>query len=1374
MECRDGRLAAAALGCLACVLGLPLLACPASAAAPSAGFVSPDEGNVSHSSDVTLACNATDDGGLLSLALYTDVNGSFGRWASKGGMEHDSDNETLLLCHFDDGLECDDGEVPASYGVDLVPSMLGNGAMLNDTDSLVFPVSGNMNFTQGTMEFWMRTEEDVGTAYLWLFSTGNTGYNEMYIIIDNGFIYYQYYDDNGDHTSLAQDINAWSPGEWHHVAVVWDVLYGTGNGYVIDLFVDGSNASTTPDNEDFGSLGTPGTYMHVGSDAMSIYTADSAIDEFRILDRRSFPDEINASYMKALEDHTYEEASWTLASVADGSYSWACLATDNESLQGWSGNRTLYVDTTTPPAIGAVSLSPSTEAGLDPGVTVNVTAGIWDASGVDTAILQYRYDVGWINATMGWNGTAWNASFVTEPQERVYQYRIWANDTLGNANVTPSWSFNSTLDYTWDRTPPGLEAYGFIGSVSNVGLVRVSNTGDDTIIITITDDWPILDVYYNTTGQFSLAAGAVADVNVTANFAAAAGVSNMTLTLSAQPSAPLKTASPQSLGTEVAMNSYAAGAYLFMEITSSPSPAYQGLSYNLTASVRNIGNDTAEDVWLNWTLPSGWSVTSGSQELFLGNLSPQSATNYSEVTVLLGSSAAAGISSVCANSSGNSSGAGVSGSACGSVAVLCSNLDGACGSGCTYLTDGDCPAPSGGIVVSGGTTVISGGVSLLDYGILVSAPARVEAVRGGSAAFQVRVTNPSFRASLLNVTLSLSGHPLTMTAIRPAQAQALPGEAAMFLVNLTIPDYEAYGLKQLTLAASGVASVGPITNVTVSNTTAVALLVKSQWEALAPGMAAAAAEGIGELRSRGIQTAGLESMLADAMGLINQSRYDEAKDGLEAISGLLGKANATLGLLAEVDSNIGAAAAFGVAAPQTGMLRELSVSALGRGDFQRAEDRARSALQSYGIEAAGMVSMLSFARSNALLLGVLACCVLAGVLAASRRLRVKALDVRMRSLMRQEQAAHRLLGGLKGERARGLIGAGEYGKAVSSHEQRICDIRRKEIELSARKICLTSRTPLVDLQKQKAHIEDMVADTQKGYFQDGLMGRESYDRNMKGLAAELAEASRRIEMRKQGKRILPVLAVAVLVGAALSCHAQALADASGAADAIGRAAAAVQGMETAGFAASRANDTLAEARLMLSLGRPDAAASLADSVALMAQEAAGLSGDIDSVEAEIYVAGASGIDTGGAESEFSQALDAFGREDYQEAGRRLSLAGDALDDARSDASLRANPLASLLLSAWPALLAAALAAFVAAAAAKSRKPSARNRGRLREISRELESAMGAVAGAQKRYFVESSIGRKQYEDVVASLKERILKLEREKAALEKPDGGGAV
>jgi len=159
--------------------------------------------------------------------------------------------------------------------------------------------------------------------------------------------------------------------------------------------------------------------------------------------------------------------------------------------------------------------------------------------------------------------------------------------------------------------------------------------------------------------------------------------------------------------------SYWGGPYLTASVVDYENIVQQsseGINYSV--KVRNIGNETATNVWINWTLPSGWSVTSGNLTCFVGNLSNGSVA-WSNITVSLDSSAMAGVVYLYVNSgcSENSTA-----DASLKVSVGCNNNDGVCGAGCSYVNDRDCSVPVTG---GGGETVIAGGVKVILVSVVV-------------------------------------------------------------------------------------------------------------------------------------------------------------------------------------------------------------------------------------------------------------------------------------------------------------------------------------------------------------------------------------------------------------------------------------------------------------------------------------------------------------------------------------------------------------------------------------------------------------------------------------------------------------------------------
>ena len=91
------------------ILFLMLTLIPA-ASAVGVVLYSPEDNKVFNDTrNVSFSCNATDDGNVFNVSLYTDTGGSFALNETSRIMELEEDQDTLLLCHFS-GYGCEGGE----------------------------------------------------------------------------------------------------------------------------------------------------------------------------------------------------------------------------------------------------------------------------------------------------------------------------------------------------------------------------------------------------------------------------------------------------------------------------------------------------------------------------------------------------------------------------------------------------------------------------------------------------------------------------------------------------------------------------------------------------------------------------------------------------------------------------------------------------------------------------------------------------------------------------------------------------------------------------------------------------------------------------------------------------------------------------------------------------------------------------------------------------------------------------------------------------------------------------------------------------------------------------------------------------------------
>ncbi len=315
----------ALLALLMLIVFLAFLQQYAFAASPSVTLVSPGDGNVSSASNMTFVCNASDDGNVYNVSLFTDINGSFAVYNTKKIMETESDASTTLLCRFDGTYTCDGGESGTASETDFATTKFMQGVRINETDTLTYPTAGNLNYDKGSLEFWIMP--DTSGDNLYLFSTDSYGGigNRIKLYTESGSLKFEFIDNaNPENILSAEYPIAWG-SEWHHVVLLWD-LYNNAGTCETDLFVDGSNSSTSCIGSYTEHGSSFGTNMYLGSNKAGGSQQTGVYDEFIAFNRVLSADEIYSSYIKGAADHYNESVNWTISNISDGAHKWACLA----------------------------------------------------------------------------------------------------------------------------------------------------------------------------------------------------------------------------------------------------------------------------------------------------------------------------------------------------------------------------------------------------------------------------------------------------------------------------------------------------------------------------------------------------------------------------------------------------------------------------------------------------------------------------------------------------------------------------------------------------------------------------------------------------------------------------------------------------------------------------------------------------------------------------------------------------------------------------------------------------------------------------------------------------------------------------------------
>lgn len=187
---------------------------------------------------------------------------------------HSSDPHTLLLLHFDGSYTGANGEIGVANGASFAAGRYGQGLQVDDSDTLTYETAGNLNRTQGAVEFWLQPawNGDDQQNYTF-FEVGQEWFNRMRITKDGANnLRFLIWDSVAEY-GVDHNVGHWRAGEWHHIAVTW-----SGTDYA--LYLDGElrNRQPGPPPDSLASLVT------IGSNAGGDFQAQAVIDEFRISD----------------------------------------------------------------------------------------------------------------------------------------------------------------------------------------------------------------------------------------------------------------------------------------------------------------------------------------------------------------------------------------------------------------------------------------------------------------------------------------------------------------------------------------------------------------------------------------------------------------------------------------------------------------------------------------------------------------------------------------------------------------------------------------------------------------------------------------------------------------------------------------------------------------------------------------------------------------------------------------------------------------------------------------------------------------------------------------------------------------------------------
>ncbi len=764
----------------------------------------------------------------------------------------------------------------------------------------------------------------------------------------------------------------------------------------------------------------------------------------------------------------------------------------------------------TNPIVENISYVPNSTLDLDPGVQVNITVDVFEDYNISTVYLMYKNEsaTDWTSALMS-NTTAvsYNATFT--PQNGTWQFRINATDSAGNENVSSAIEIVVNNDTTDDisTTISDIESFTLAQASGNnsLGNLLMNNTGDVglTFNVTLTSssigERLFLNGTTNQNASYVSSSGDLLNITVEVNTTSLpAGLYDYTISSASE-------AGTTSFNKQLNVQS-AAGAYLVTTIgtySANVDVGDTGVSY--ISTVQNLGTANAENVYLNWTLPSQFTVTSGNESKNLGNI-PIGGSGTNTITVSVSGSAANVNVTATATADGN--------------------LNSTDSKDVTIGTPSTTTVTTGGVGGGGGGGVAGGGAGSTTFSRIV------EIVRGEEDSFEIEVENTNPTVALEGVTLDLDGFFQQYLSSSPTVINRIaPGDIGIFTVDIEAPSYSEYEEHNLTARIRGQYASGTAFR-SYSSTQRIRLIIQEVSREDANNTLIEAENAINTMGDNSYYTDDVEVLLIQARERLENRRNKDAKDLGEDIISIKDQAlladnlirrifeaennpwrsNLLIGnVIKEFDSEnnrlqlsdlVGLDAIF-----STNEIRELitlSVAAFERGDYLTALERAEEAKALLLLERKGNLGFFFYLYWPWIILAIIVLSII-GVL-SYRKYEKSSITRKIEDINKEEENLMKLFRDAQNLYFLGKISSGEYHRLMDQHNNKLASLRKKRVKLRNRRIkMLKSRDVLKDLKIEVMQIESGIQNIQRDYYVNKKIGEKEYKLEFKMQNERLAE-----------------------------------------------------------------------------------------------------------------------------------------------------------------------------------------------------------------------------------------------------------------------------
>jgi len=817
--------------------------------------------------------------------------------------------------------------------------------------------------------------------------------------------------------------------------------------------------------------------------------------------------EINKTVNYSMTKATGSSYNYTFIPNSTGVWFYRFFMNDSIGNSNVTGLYNFTAQDNTAPSFIAINYTPNTTDMLDPNRSVSVSVNVSEGTILINVTLFYRESNGtsWNNVTMQASGDYYHGKFIPNT-ENYWLFKIYAKDVYNNENTSDIINLSIFYDWNWTITPLEFDPVGaVIGTNATVGNLTINNTGDYNLLINVSKESGVPTVYFNES-LITVERNSTRIVEIKAK----APLTTAEYVIIFKIDALNSSASPNYMLSNVTVASYTSGPYLSLQILNyDPTVTQRDHVYNLTAKLTNIGNETATNTWINWTLPSGWSSREN-LTAWIGDLAVGESYHF-DISADVGPNATTGMVQIIARAN-------------------CT--EGKYREEIRYVNVSPYSTPNQTVfqetttvISSGGGGSRSGGILKKiyitpEYKVLIESPSVIEILRGENRTISVNVTNTVKDTQLSSMVVSIEGPELVYTNVEPDLHGVLDyNEKVTFIVNFRVPYYTPEGKHLINITVEADASDERTGNTTqkkhvVFRRVVTLIILKTEKEDIAKCLVEAGSL-IGTLENKGFTVSILKDIMVKARAFFNTHDYKKSLELCTEVKSLVEKAYEARVLLNQLQRDI-ENLPYTVEGTEEALF--LAKEALTKGDFELALKRLKEAETILALERKTKENLGFTIKTNwRVLMYVMIVVVISGIL-ISREIRLMIIDRKITALMKEEKAIREQIKELQDEYFnKKLIGSKAYKVSMAGHRKSMAELEEKRMKLELIRIGIIHKGKIELLQQERERLINLEKVLQKKYFIDKVIDKKSYENLLRQYKKNIIEVDERISMLKRKK-----------------------------------------------------------------------------------------------------------------------------------------------------------------------------------------------------------------------------------------------------------------